>query len=78
MKYYRISENELESLLRDSHYLRALESGGVDNWGWYGESIYDYKQEMIQEYNLKVEDDYIDMDEFVEEDLKKYKIIEGE
>jgi len=34
-----ITEKEYKSLLRDSAILRALESGGVDNWEWYGESL---------------------------------------
>ena len=28
--------------LKDAETLDALESGGVDNWGYYGESIHDY------------------------------------
>lgn len=34
-----IEENELLRLLSDSDTLTALESGGVDNWEWYEESL---------------------------------------
>jgi len=34
-----ITKKEYESLLRDSAILRALESGGVDNWEWYDEAL---------------------------------------
>ena len=37
-----IYESELRELLHDSLKLSALESGGVDNWGWYGEALCDY------------------------------------
>ena len=35
MKKYVICKEELLNLLRDSHELQALRSGGVDNWVWY-------------------------------------------
>lgn len=41
-KYYKISYSELRELLHDSLMLAALESGGVDNWEWYGASISDF------------------------------------
>ena len=41
-KYYKVSESELRELLHDSMKLCALESGGVDNWEWYGASIQDF------------------------------------
>lgn len=34
-----IEEEELLQLLRDSEMLGALQSGGVDNWEWYGDSL---------------------------------------
>lgn len=34
-----IEEEELLSLLEHSAILSALESGGVDNWDWYEESL---------------------------------------
>ena len=40
--YFVIPEKEYRKLLEDSLRLTALESGGVDNWEWYGESIHDF------------------------------------
>lgn len=34
-----ISKKEYESLLDDRKWRLALESGGVDNWEWYSESL---------------------------------------
>ena len=48
-------DNYLHLLLTDEK-LRRLECGGVDNWEWYGESLYP--------------DDQPDMDQF-ESDLRK-------
>lgn len=42
MKYYRIPEHTLRELLEAAHKCVALESGGVDNWEWYSDSIHDY------------------------------------
>ena len=42
MKYYKISEKYLKYLIESRARLEALESGGVDNWSWYGESYSDY------------------------------------
>ena len=36
-----IPEAEYTRLLMSEKVLRALESGGVDNWEWYGESLRD-------------------------------------
>jgi hypothetical protein len=41
-KYYKISEKLLMELMTDSFKLCALESGGVDNWEWYGMSCCDF------------------------------------
>lgn len=38
-KYYLVSEEELIDLLEAYYKLIALESGGVDNWEWYSESL---------------------------------------
>lgn len=34
-----ITRKEYESLLDAANWRRALESGGVDNWEWYFESL---------------------------------------
>jgi len=37
-----IYREDLIDLLRDRMKLQALEEGGVDNWGWYEDSLNDY------------------------------------
>ncbi len=54
MKQYIINENELKYLLKESQLLNALQSGGVDNWQGYDESIYQYETDQ----HVKI--DYID------------------
>lgn len=41
-KRYIIDESELIDLLSAYYTLSALESGGVDNWDWYGQSKKDW------------------------------------
>lgn len=41
-----ISKRQYDTLLYNQRFLAALESGGVDNWEWYGEAY----QEFIKEY----------------------------
>lgn len=52
-KMYLITEEDLFRLEKDSLILCALESGGVDNWAWYCESIYDFAKDAC---NLREED----------------------
>ncbi|AWY09289.1 hypothetical protein vBRpoSV10_167 [Ruegeria phage vB_RpoS-V10] len=42
-----ISAEYLQDLQDDAFALRCLESGGVDNWEWYSESLTEY-WEMIE------------------------------
>jgi hypothetical protein len=51
-----ITKEEYFGLRTRSERLKRLENGGVDNWSWYGESIYG--------------EDVQDWDEF-EEELRK-------
>lgn len=56
--YYYIGKEELLSLIEDSLTLTALESGGVDNWEWYGESIYEFcKNEKVKNIRELAEKD---------------------
>ena len=55
--YYYIGKEELLSLIEDSLTLTALESGGVDNWEWYGESIHEFcKNEKVKNIRELAED----------------------
>lgn len=46
MKYYKVDEETLVNLLKRDTELEALECGGVDNWGFYGESFYMFAEDM--------------------------------
>ena len=64
-----IEESELLELLSDSEELRALNNGGVDNWGWYEEA---FNENTLSKDIL----DLISLDmtaEQKEKVLKKYK-----
>ena len=63
MKKYVICEEELLSLLRDSHELQALHNGGVDNWSWFDYSRMDYLEACDAE----------DFDELAQSDLEAFE-----
>ena len=42
MKNYVVSEEDLRKILEAEARYIALETEGVDNWEWYGESIRNY------------------------------------
>ena len=48
MKYYKISEEDLISLIEKAKFLDALEAGGVDNWYGY-EMAYNEEVEVSEE-----------------------------
>ena len=77
MKYYLVSENELLSLLKDSYKLIALESGGVDNWSWYGDSVRDFLDTYIRANHIEFEDEEdewdFSFDDVAEREIKKYE-----
>ena len=45
IEYCLVRKEELEELLEAQEKLTALESGGVDNWSWYSDSLNDYLKE---------------------------------
>ena len=49
MKYRIIREDELLSLLYDSHKLACLDWDGVDNWSWYMEGRTEYIAQCLKE-----------------------------
>lgn len=75
MKYYEVSQDELKCLLHLAHKAAALEEGGVDNWGWYGESISDFIEEKKKEFPPLKDDPDVCLEDIAEESLKQYKII---
>lgn len=78
MKYYEIDEQDLKSLLYQAHKLTALESGGVDNWSWYGESISEFCKEVKEEIPALKDESEVYLENIVDETLKQYKVIREE
>ena len=50
-EYTAVPASEMIELIRDQMKLMALEAGGVDNWSWYGDSLYDALKEMPNCYD---------------------------
>ena len=44
---YTINGDQLEELVRNDILFSALESGGVDAWKWYDESIADFLDDVL-------------------------------
>ena len=70
-KYRCVPEKELILLLESYHRLQALENGGVDNWNWYGDSLYDYLENWIAEKKLNPSGGW-DFESIAEDDLNNY------
>ena len=71
MTYYKITRNELLTFLRSDLRLAALESGGVDNWVWYGDS----QKEYINDYNNCNGTEAEDFDDIAKYELSMYEEI---
>lgn len=70
MKYYKISESDLNGLLVDSLELCMLNRDGVNNWEWYGESY----RKLIKEYIPDADEDtnFSDVATLL---LKEYEVV---
>ena len=66
MKFYKLDENTLKDILASAYYFWALESGGVDNWEWFGESV----QELIDGVNKENGTCHESIEDIVAADLK--------
>ena len=71
-KMYLVPKSDLESLIYGALTYNALEQGGVDNWGWYGESISDFISEWKEEKNIP-ENEEVYMEDLVEDQMKCFK-----
>ena len=71
MKYYKVSEEELQELLRAYHELMALNQGGVDNWSWCGDSCSDY----LERYRNETGSDVEYFEDIGELELENYEIV---
>lgn len=80
--YYLVSETTFKSILEDALKFRALESGGVDNWNWYYDSLGDFLKERIREFEPNLDEDNEDFSfvDIVNSELKYFKkiVIESE
>ena len=52
MKYYKVSEEDLRYFIECRAELEALIAGGVDNWSWYGESKFQYLEDIKEQYGI--------------------------
>ena len=50
---YELTRKELKKYLEGYYKNKALERGGVDNWDWYGDSLYDYCEDKRKETGNK-------------------------
>lgn len=77
MRYYKISESDLNGLLVDSLELCMLNRDGVDNWTWYGESYRNIIKEYFPNKSEEELEDY-SFNDCAEEDIKSYNFVEKE
>ena len=77
-KEYIIGEKRLLDLIRAELKLSALESGGVDNWTWYSDSMHDYCNDYIKENNINVDNykDFFDIYDIADIEIKSYKEVQ--
>ena len=74
-KIYLVPESDLRSILHAALMLNALECGGVDNWGWYGESISEFCKEVKEEIPALKDEPEVYLEDIANETLKQYKVI---
>lgn len=56
-----ISKYEYRRLLKIEACMQLLEGGGVDNWEWYGESLFgDHLDKNIDELEDEIDKEYAD------------------
>lgn len=76
MKYYKINEDELLQLLKNTEILNCLECGGVDNWIGYMENWDEYISDALGTTKDNVCEEDLDFRDIAKELLKKYELIE--
>lgn len=70
---YILTRKQLLELLTSHNKLIALESGGVDNWEWYGASIHDFIDEWVKESGTNPDGDW-SIEDIAVFDLDNYYI----
>lgn len=74
MKYRLVPEEELMRLISDQMVLVALEQGGVDNWDWYSESLWNLAEDLNKEGQFVEKIDCANevFDTYAEKEVEKY------
>lgn len=74
MKYYKIAEDELLNFIESNMRLCALQSGGVDNWEWYGVSLNNFIEYNKESYSMfksrGIDPEDIDFSDMAKAELK--------
>lgn len=76
-KFYKVEEKDLLAMLEAYERLTALEEGGVDNWGWYRESLTDRLIFLKKEYGVSDKKNF-HFEDIAEIQLKNYEEIEND
>lgn len=71
-KTYTITRAQMLNFLAAEMKLEALENGGVDNWGHYGDAISDYQRSWLDYWDFSIVDEE-DVPETFEE-MAEYEI----
>ena len=71
-----LTETEFKNIYRGYLKYLALQSGGVDNWAWYGDSLGNFLRDCyFENHPNRTEEDfseqYYDFDVVIDEDLDK-------
>mgnify|MGYP006993853378 CR=1 FL=1 len=72
-----LTEIKFKNIYSDYLKYLALQRGGVDNWEWYGESLYNFLQDCyFENHSDRTKEDfnneeYYDFDVVVDEDINK-------
>ena len=75
-----LTETEFKNIYRGYLKYLALQSGGVDNWEWYGDSICNFLRDCyFENHPSRTEENfseqYYDFDVVIDEDLDKGEFI---
>lgn len=75
MKKYRlILEEDLIELLTDANTMIALESGGVNNWDEYGDSIRNFVQTYLEDHERELDLSEDELEDFSIYDIARYDV----
>lgn len=73
---YKVSKEQLLELLECQVRYYALESGGVDNWTWYGIALSEYIKYYIRENKIDISPNELTIADIAKHSLKYFEPIE--